>query len=113
LRLYKLQITVALLDVGEQPDMEPAGDDSKHPTMKDPLDRQEKMVERVERLMMGHMDYPVAPGAGNNIRLTETYDVPAESFAEAMGVLAKFHELGNKIGMPSTEPVRMPFMGGD
>ncbi len=112
MKIYKLQVSISLVDMGEEPegqDNAPNPTEIKHPMMVDPLDRQEKMVDKLvgmAELATGNKPMTARP-MGNNMGLSETYDVPTSSFLEAIDVLSRFHDLGSRVGTPSA-PLNTP-----
>ena len=69
----------------------------------DPLDRQEKMVEKLTSMasLVNNQFNAGQRGSGNCIRLEENYDVPAEALQDALHVLQRFHDLANLVGTPA------------
>ena len=107
MRIYKLQISLAIMDTGELEDS-PQPEEIQNKMLADPLDRQEKILEKAASLM-GNLNFRAAePGTGNSIRTVETYDVAAQNFTEAMEVIKKFHDLAEKLGVASASGITLP-----
>jgi hypothetical protein len=84
----------------------------KHHLLEDPLDRQEKLMDRVlsvaERGFQSGVFAPkrLAPPP-SKLAIERTYDVPADSLEAAAALLRKFEETAGAIGMPG-EPYEPP-----
>ncbi len=113
MRYYKLQINLELVDVGEmpepdeqtaEPDEQTAEPKKQHPMLRDPLERQEQLADKALALIAagtGAMNVQEPEGPRSTIHLAESYDVPSDNFRVVLNVLREFHELANRLGMPS------------
>lgn len=109
MRIYKLQLHLCLVDGGEiadaQEDEQPQ-QEMRNKMLIDPLDRQEKMVDKLTAMASLAAQFQTGPRTtGNTIHMEENYDVPAEALTDALHVLQRFHDLANTLGTPaSAEP---------
>lgn len=110
--MYKLCVSINLI---KEPEADPSsgafGAPSADPVKRDG-DAVERMATAAERLLSGGGS-PIFPSAPPSIVLqsAQTYDVMADSYAEALEILTKFDSLARNIGMPAERGVSRSTMG--
>ncbi len=101
MKIFKLYVALTLV---EQTVMEENPDTTAHESP-DPVKRDGeeigKMTGLLEKIMERGFQPRTPPPSPNSVDVTRTFDVPADTFEEAVALLKQFDSLCHQIGTPS------------